>query len=168
MGLNREQVYEKSKEVENPRLHEAAMKVREVMLKGTALGWTGERNYKEYKDMLPSEVIFVYFPEEEINCVGHALGLGRSSSDPYRHLWRDYEEVRSLEEADVYVLHNNGGKDSDPRSTWVHMGKLVGNKLAESKWGWADPVFRHPISFYPGHYTDIKFFKRKELVTRNY
>lgn len=127
----------------------------QIQLRATALGWDRRQTYEAYKPLLPPEVTLLDFPSGSLNCAGYALDLGRTTSEPETYLDQDYEEVNFAARGGVYVLYR--GED------WIHMGKIISEDLAISKWGWTDPIFEHPIEFYPCPWDKCKFFRRKIL-----
>ncbi|MBI2547135.1 MAG: hypothetical protein HYW23_01675 [Candidatus Aenigmarchaeota archaeon] len=126
-----------------------------IQLKATALGWDSRQTYEAYKHLLPSEVTMIDFPFGNLNCAGYALDLGRTTSEPWFYLDRGYDEVSFATRGGVYILYHE--KD------WIHMGKVISSERGISKWGWTDPIFEHPIDFYPGPWEVCRFFKRENL-----
>ena len=127
-------------------------KIWEIKIKGAALGWSGRQTYEAYKDLLPPEVTLIDFPSQSLNCAGYALGLNHSTSDPMYFLELGYRKVDLPEQADVYMMFK--GDD------WIHLGKVVGKGIAISKWAWEEPIFKHPLSFHPGPWDNIQYFRK--------
>jgi len=125
-----------------------------IQIKATALGWDSKRTYESYKHLLPPEVRMIDFPHGNLNCAGYALDLGRTTSEPEIYLNQNYDEVNFAIQGGVFMLYS--GDD------WIHLGKIISNNRGISKWGWTDPIFEHPINFYPGSWNICKYFKRKE------
>ncbi|MEA3343723.1 MAG: hypothetical protein U9Q92_06165 [archaeon] len=127
-----------------------------IQLKATALGWSSRQKYEAYEHLLPPEVMMIDFPSTNLNCAGYALDLGRTTSEPETYLDKDYDEIDSALIGGIYVLYH--GVD------WIHLGKITDENRATSKWGWDDPIFEHPINFYPGSWNVCKYFKRKGSI----
>lgn len=119
---------------------------------------TGEQRYHAYKDLLPHEVALIEFPQHtELNCFLYLFPQLRENPDLLGlDNWlkaRGYVEVSSAKDAEVYVLYID--------RNWVHIGKLLDEHTVISKWGWEEPVFRHPLTFQPLQYDTIKFFRKR-------
>ncbi|MDP3026914.1 MAG: hypothetical protein Q8N63_04345 [Nanoarchaeota archaeon] len=134
-------------------LQEVMEEISSIRLKGTALGWSAQQTFEAYKNLLPLEVTLVEFPSKNLNCAGYALDLNHTTSNLTGYLERDFNQVDSSKNANIYVLYFH--------EDWIHAGKIVDDKTAVSKGGWFEPVFKHPILFYPRSWDEIKYFRRK-------
>lgn len=134
-------------------LQEAMEEISRIRLRGTALRWSAQQTFEVYKNLLPIEVTLVDFPSRNLNCVGYALDLNHTTSDLVGHLERDFGQVDCPKNANIYVMYFH--------EDWIHVGKVMEDRTALSKWGWFEPIFKHPILFYPGSWEEIKYFKRE-------
>lgn len=149
----------KSEVVNRPSELEERLRVQKAMRIADTQGLKGREKYEAYKDSLPPNVEFVGLPEDALNCAGYALDLDRSTQDPAAFINADFDEVESPEGAEIYVLHPSSERTIE--DNWIHIGKILEDGGAESKWGWTEPIFRHPITFYPSEYKKITYYKRK-------
>ncbi len=136
-------------------LQQIMKEIGSIQLKGAALGWSGRQTYEEYKGLLPPEVTLVNFPSKCLNCAGYALDFTHSTSNPQERLSKDYEKVHGPKDADIYIMYI--------AEDWVHMGKVLNEDTAISKWAWFEPVFIHPILFFSGGWDRIDYFRKKDL-----
>ena len=138
--------------INSNNLQEVIEEISRIRLRGTALGWSARETFEAYRHLLPPEVTLVDFPLGNLNCAGYALDY-HTTSDLTGHLERDFDQVDNPEKANIYVLYFYGD--------WIHAGKVVDDRTAISKWGYLEPVFRHPIMVYPESWDKIKYFTKK-------
>jgi len=126
--------------------------IGDTMLRAIALGLGGRQEYESYKHLLPPEVTMISFPSGTENCAGYALDLGRSTSEPELYMG-SHDPVLFAMVGGIYVLSREG--------EWTHFGKIIGEDRARSKWGWAAPIFEHPIDFFPDRWDACEYFMRR-------